>query len=268
MSSELIFLMESKSDNSASLWCQELAGGGAAINSWLAAKGWKATRVNSRTPGREKERETWGWGQTTPREMAELLVAIRERRAVSPRSRRVRRPGPRGGLLGRRGGLLAPPVRPRHLEAGGRQRLAFGGPARFGAVGAVRPLRHHEGAEGPVVGAGERRLPAPPEDHGAGLGPFRAGPPVPAVAGWAGLALTRGRRGAGRFFAVPPALSAGRATIRWLRTGMPPRGCLCWSPRVLERGSARFSRARSSSASSPGGSPARRRPRASTRRRR
>ena len=81
---ELIFLMESKSDNSASLWCQELAGGGAAINAWLDAKGWKATRVNSRTPGREKDRETWGWGQTTPREMAEFLVAIRERRAVCP----------------------------------------------------------------------------------------------------------------------------------------------------------------------------------------
>jgi beta-lactamase class A len=81
---ELIFLMESKSDNSASLWCQELAGGGAAINAWLDAKGWNATRVNSRTPGREKDREKWGWGQTTPREMAEFLVAIRERRAVCP----------------------------------------------------------------------------------------------------------------------------------------------------------------------------------------
>ncbi|HYN42845.1 MAG TPA: serine hydrolase [Thermoanaerobaculia bacterium] len=81
---ELIFLMESKSDNSASLWCQELAGGGAAINAWLDAKGWRTTRVNSRTPGREKDRETWGWGQTTPREMAEFLVAIRERRAVCP----------------------------------------------------------------------------------------------------------------------------------------------------------------------------------------
>jgi len=81
---ELVFLMESKSDNSASLWCQELAGGGEAINAWLASKGWNATRVNSRTPGREKDRETWGWGQTTPREMAEMLAAIRERRAVSP----------------------------------------------------------------------------------------------------------------------------------------------------------------------------------------
>lgn len=81
---ELIFLMESKSDNSASLWCQELAGGGASINAWLDANGWKTTRVNSRTPGREKDRETWGWGQTTPREMARFLVAIRERRAVCP----------------------------------------------------------------------------------------------------------------------------------------------------------------------------------------
>jgi beta-lactamase class A len=81
---ELVFLMESKSDNSASLWCQELAGGGIAINAWLERKGFRVTRVNSRTPGREKDREAWGWGQTTPREMAELLVAIRERRAVSP----------------------------------------------------------------------------------------------------------------------------------------------------------------------------------------
>ena len=81
---ELVFLMESKSDNSASLWCQDLAGGGEAINAWLESKGWRTTRVNSRTPGREKDRETWGWGQTTPREMAGLLVAIRERRAVCP----------------------------------------------------------------------------------------------------------------------------------------------------------------------------------------
>ncbi len=81
---EIIFLMESLSDNTASLWCQELAGGGPAINTWLDGKGFRQTRVNSRTPGREKDRDTWGWGQTTPREMAELLVLIRERRAVSP----------------------------------------------------------------------------------------------------------------------------------------------------------------------------------------
>lgn len=80
---ELVFLMESLSDNTASLWCQELAGGGSAINTWLHGKGFTQTRVNTRTPGREKDRDAWGWGQTTPREMAELLVLIRERRAVS-----------------------------------------------------------------------------------------------------------------------------------------------------------------------------------------
>jgi len=82
--SRLLHLMASLSDNTASLWCQELAGGGEAINAWLAAHGFAATRVNSRTAGREKEKEAWGWGQTAPREMAELLVMIREGRAVSP----------------------------------------------------------------------------------------------------------------------------------------------------------------------------------------
>lgn len=81
---ELIALMESLSDNSASLWCQEIAGGGASINAWLDGRRFPKTRVNSRTKGREKDRESWGWGQTTPREMAELFVRIRERRAVSP----------------------------------------------------------------------------------------------------------------------------------------------------------------------------------------
>ncbi len=42
------------------------------------------TRVNSRTPGREANRSRYGWGQTTPREMARLLVMIREEKAVSP----------------------------------------------------------------------------------------------------------------------------------------------------------------------------------------
>lgn len=81
---ELLFLMESVSDNGASVWCQELAGGGAAINAWLDARGWTGTRVNSRVAGREDAYKEHGWGQTTPREMAEMLVAIRERRAVSP----------------------------------------------------------------------------------------------------------------------------------------------------------------------------------------
>ncbi|HEY0015828.1 MAG TPA: serine hydrolase [Longimicrobium sp.] len=84
--SELAFLMLTVSDNVASLWIQALVGGGAAVNEWLAAHGFEHTRVNSRTPGREEARGRYGWGQTTPREIAEALVMIREGRAVSPRA--------------------------------------------------------------------------------------------------------------------------------------------------------------------------------------
>jgi beta-lactamase class A len=84
--SELAFLMLSVSDNLASLWIQGLVGGGTTVNEWMAAHGFGQTRVNSRTPGREDARAVYGWGQTTPREMAEALVMIREGRAVSPRA--------------------------------------------------------------------------------------------------------------------------------------------------------------------------------------
>lgn len=84
--SELAFLMLSVSDNLASLWIQGLVGGGATVNEWMAAHGFAQTRVNSRTPGREDARGVYGWGQTTPREIAEALVMIREGRAVSPRA--------------------------------------------------------------------------------------------------------------------------------------------------------------------------------------
>ncbi len=84
--SELAFLMLTVSDNVASLWIQALVGGGAAVNEWMAAHGFAHTRVNSRTPGREAARTAYGWGQTTPREIAESLVMIREGRAVSPRA--------------------------------------------------------------------------------------------------------------------------------------------------------------------------------------
>jgi beta-lactamase class A len=84
--SELAFLMLTVSDNVASLWLQALVGGGAAVNEWLAANGFEHTRVNSRTPGRQDARATYGWGQTTPREIAEAMVMIREGRAVSPRA--------------------------------------------------------------------------------------------------------------------------------------------------------------------------------------
>ena len=84
--SELAFLMLTVSDNVASLWLQALVGGGAQVNQWLDAHGFAQTRVNSRTPGREDARSTYGWGQTTPREMARALVMIRQGQAVSPRA--------------------------------------------------------------------------------------------------------------------------------------------------------------------------------------
>ncbi|WP_077920215.1 serine hydrolase [Spirosoma sp. 209] len=82
--SEVVMLMETVSDNTASLWCQALAGGGASINAWLDKNGFPQTRVNSRTPGRKGYWSQYGWGQTTPRELANLLVYIREGKAVSP----------------------------------------------------------------------------------------------------------------------------------------------------------------------------------------
>jgi beta-lactamase class A len=82
--SKLTLLSITTSDNTASLWLQALAGTGTAINRWLAAHGFDSTRVNSRTPGREENRTKYGWGQTTPREMARLLTLIREGKAVSP----------------------------------------------------------------------------------------------------------------------------------------------------------------------------------------
>ena len=82
--SEVVMLMETVSDNTGSLWCQALAGGGTAINQWLNVNGFHQTRVNSRTPGRAANQKQYGWGQTTPRELADLLTYIRQGRAVSP----------------------------------------------------------------------------------------------------------------------------------------------------------------------------------------
>lgn len=83
--SKLLMLMVTMSDNTASLWCQTLAGGGTVINEWLDQNGFVYTRVNSRTPGREQHRSRYGWGQTTPREMAGLVQRIREGKVISPR---------------------------------------------------------------------------------------------------------------------------------------------------------------------------------------
>lgn len=79
----VIMLMLTMSDNTASLWLQHLVGTGSAINNFLDQLGFDHTRVNSRTPGRQRFQQTYGWGQTTPKEMAELLVLIREGKIIS-----------------------------------------------------------------------------------------------------------------------------------------------------------------------------------------
>jgi beta-lactamase class A len=84
--SQVAFLTEAVSDNTAALWIQALDGGGEAVNDWLASHGYDSTRVNSRTPGRRPNWELYGWGQTTPREIAELLVGIRRGEVVGPRA--------------------------------------------------------------------------------------------------------------------------------------------------------------------------------------
>jgi beta-lactamase class A len=74
--SKVIMLMLTTSDNTASLWLQSLAGGGERVNEILNGLGLTATRVNSRTPGRNENRQKYGWGQSTPREMVSLVEKI------------------------------------------------------------------------------------------------------------------------------------------------------------------------------------------------
>lgn len=80
---KVMMLMLTMSDNTASLWLQSLAGGGARINEILDSLGFKSTRVNSRTPGREVQRNQYGWGQTTPKEMATLMEKIANGEVIS-----------------------------------------------------------------------------------------------------------------------------------------------------------------------------------------
>ena len=83
---KVMMLMITTSDNTASLWCQSLAGTGTTINRWLGENGFTNTRVNSRTEGRAGDWRKYGWGQTTPREMASLLVRIRKGEVISARA--------------------------------------------------------------------------------------------------------------------------------------------------------------------------------------
>lgn len=79
---KIILLMMSTSDNAASLWLQGLTGG-TLINKYLDSLGMKSTRVNSRTEGRKENWKEYGWGQTTPREMAGLMKLIVENKIIN-----------------------------------------------------------------------------------------------------------------------------------------------------------------------------------------
>ncbi len=80
---KLIMLMLTTSDNTASLWLQSIAGTGTRINELLDSNGFQFTRVNSRTTGRQANREAFGWGQTTPFEMEQLLEKIYAGKLIS-----------------------------------------------------------------------------------------------------------------------------------------------------------------------------------------
>ncbi|MFC3809134.1 serine hydrolase [Lacihabitans lacunae] len=73
---EVIWLMETLSDNTASLWLQGIVGG-ENINNLMDSLNLNSIKVNSRTPGRKSDWEKYGWGQTNPEDMAMLLVKIR-----------------------------------------------------------------------------------------------------------------------------------------------------------------------------------------------
>ena len=79
---KVILLMMSTSDNAASLWLQGLTGG-ALINKYMDSLGMSATKVNSRTDGRRENWKEYGWGQTTPREMAGLMKMIVENKIIN-----------------------------------------------------------------------------------------------------------------------------------------------------------------------------------------
>ncbi len=81
--SKVMMLMLTTSDNTASLWLQSLGGTGTHINTLMDSLGLQFTRVNSRTPGREANRNQYGWGQTTPAEMAKLMEMIVDGKVIN-----------------------------------------------------------------------------------------------------------------------------------------------------------------------------------------
>jgi beta-lactamase class A len=63
-----------------------LAGGGVRINQILDSMGIINTRVNSRTIGREHNKEMYGWGQTTPREISMIMKSIADEKIISKKA--------------------------------------------------------------------------------------------------------------------------------------------------------------------------------------
>jgi beta-lactamase class A len=80
---KVMMLMLTMSDNTASLWLQKMSGTGTRINSILDSLGYKNTRVNSRTTGRQDDWKRYGWGQTTPKEMADIMEKISKGEMIS-----------------------------------------------------------------------------------------------------------------------------------------------------------------------------------------
>ena len=74
--SHIMMLMLTLSDNTASLWLQAIAGTGTLINTIMDENGFVNTKVNSRTVGREQIRNQYGWGNTTPKEMATIFEQL------------------------------------------------------------------------------------------------------------------------------------------------------------------------------------------------
>ena len=83
MLKKIMMLMLTTSDNTASLWLQSLAGTGTRINEIIDGMGFKNTRVNSRTDGRKDDWAKYGWGQTTPLEMATIFEMIYNKKIIS-----------------------------------------------------------------------------------------------------------------------------------------------------------------------------------------
>lgn len=79
---KLTMLMITTSDNTASTWLQQIATP-ERINRLMDEAGYSSLKVNARTAGREEEYKRYGWGQMTPREIADLMVDIRAERVLS-----------------------------------------------------------------------------------------------------------------------------------------------------------------------------------------